>query len=32
MQYTLPRNLYDDLLKKLGKESAEKFLNSKIFF
>jgi len=28
MQYTLPRNLFDELVKKVGKESAEKFASS----
>ena len=28
MQYTLPRNLYDELVKKVGKESAEKFASA----
>ncbi len=28
MQYTLHRNLYDELVKKVGKESAEKFASA----
>ena len=28
MQYTLPKNLYDELVKKVGKESAEKFASA----
>ena len=27
MQYTLPRNLYDELVKKIRKESAVKFVS-----
>ena len=28
MQYTLPRELFDELVKKVGKESAEKFASA----